>query len=104
MVVPYIIIASPGSRTPALAASLQASIVPIASGLPTGMSVASAPSAVTNPATSPASATRAARWDRRDRGPVTGREVAHGITLACRVMVEHVLAPKPEDGVGMCHE
>jgi len=52
-VVPYISIRSPGSRTPALKASDQASIVPVATGVPAGIPVSLAASGVIRPATSP---------------------------------------------------
>ena len=51
-VVPYMTIRSPGSRTPTLAASDQASTVPVTTGMPSGSPVASAASRVTSPATS----------------------------------------------------
>src|SRR5215212_10679439 len=55
-VVPYMTIRSPGSRTPMLAASDQASTVPVATGIPAGSPVVSAASCVISPAISAASA------------------------------------------------
>ena len=52
MVVPYMTMASPGSRTPTLVASAHASMVPVVIGSPTGSPVAAAASRVTCPTTS----------------------------------------------------
>jgi hypothetical protein len=52
IVVPYMSIVSPGSRTPALSASAQASIVPATTGVPSGIPVAAAPRTWTRPTTS----------------------------------------------------
>src|SRR5258707_4436381 len=51
-VVPYMSIISPGSLTPTLSASDQASIVPAATGIPAGRPVSAAADGVTRPATS----------------------------------------------------
>jgi hypothetical protein len=47
MVLPYMSMSSPGSRTPTLSASAQASTVPATTGVPAGNPVASAAAAVT---------------------------------------------------------
>jgi hypothetical protein len=52
MVVPYMSIMSPGSRTPTLIASDQGSMVPAATGVPAGIPVTSAAAVVASPATS----------------------------------------------------
>ena len=52
VVLPYMIIRSPGRTTPTLIASLSASTAPIATGVPTESPVASAALRVTEPASS----------------------------------------------------
>ena len=52
VVLPYMIMRSPGCETPTLSPSASASIVPTATGMPAGNPVAAAASAVTTPATS----------------------------------------------------
>jgi hypothetical protein len=52
IVVPYMSIVSPGARTPTLAASAHASIVPAATGVPSARPVSDAAAAVTVPAIS----------------------------------------------------
>ena len=53
MVEPYMIIMSPGARTPAESASAAASMVPAITGVPAASPVSSAAAAVTSPAISP---------------------------------------------------
>src|SRR5258706_14805079 len=52
IVVPYMSMRSPGSLTPTLTASAQASMVPATTGTPAGRPVSAAPSPVTVPLTS----------------------------------------------------
>ena len=54
IVVPYMSIVSPGSRTPTLSASAQASMVPAMTGVPAAIPVRADASAVTQPTGSPA--------------------------------------------------
>ena len=58
IVVPYMSIRSPGRTAPTESPSAHASIVPTATGTPSGSPVSDAAGAVTRPASSPAQASR----------------------------------------------
>ena len=86
-VVPYMTIRSPGSRTPMLAASDQASTVPVTTGMPAGRPVASAASSVISPATSAGqrrSGSSSPGATSSDHSPIQRRSLCRRAARTCR--------------------